>query len=112
MMSHAEDLAKVVAQLTTPDGAISRIGCKKCGYRKLQWAMLEVISDDTSLTAGHLTFQCRNFVRTNPASAMIMDVSSTTSLSSEEEFVSPLKKLSQGTLRSFLSFSQIWEVGM
>ncbi|KAI4828874.1 hypothetical protein KUCAC02_022946, partial [Chaenocephalus aceratus] len=41
-----------------------RAGCKKCGY------------------PGHLTFECRNFVRVDPQKDIVLDVSST---SSEEE---------------------------
>ncbi|XP_055330944.1 protein SREK1IP1-like [Paramacrobiotus metropolitanus] len=81
MGSHAEDLAKVVAKLTSSDVQF-KAGCKKCGF------------------PGHLTYQCRNFIKSNPASDVIMDVSSTTSLSSEEEFVSPLKKLAQEELKA------------
>lgn len=58
-------------------GSQIRLGCKKCGF------------------PGHLTFQCRNFVRNTGQNVGLIDVSSTTSLSSDEEFVSPLKKLAQ-----------------
>ncbi|KAJ8401864.1 hypothetical protein AAFF_G00374450 [Aldrovandia affinis] len=44
-----------------------RAGCKKCGY------------------PGHLTFECRNFVRVDPRKDIVLDVSSTSSEESEEE---------------------------
>lgn len=50
-----------------------RIACKKCGY------------------SGHLTYQCRNFLKTDPNKDVVLDVSSTSSGSSDEEdFISPL----------------------
>ena len=45
---------------------------------------------------GHLTFQCRNFLKADPNQEIILDVSSTSS-DSDEDFISPLTKLSQGT---------------
>uniref|UniRef100_A0A4W3JUE3 Protein SREK1IP1 n=1 Tax=Callorhinchus milii TaxID=7868 RepID=A0A4W3JUE3_CALMI len=44
-----------------------RAGCKKCGY------------------PGHLTFECRNFVRVDPQKDIVLDVSSTSSEETEEE---------------------------
>ncbi|XP_034035894.1 protein SREK1IP1 [Thalassophryne amazonica] len=44
-----------------------RAGCKKCGY------------------PGHLTFECRNFVRVDPQKDIVLDVSSTSSEESEDE---------------------------
>ncbi|KAF5893889.1 protein SREK1IP1, partial [Clarias magur] len=44
-----------------------RAGCKRCGY------------------PGHLTFECRNFVRVDPRKDIVLDVSSTSSEESEEE---------------------------
>ncbi|KAJ4943738.1 hypothetical protein JOQ06_006236, partial [Pogonophryne albipinna] len=49
---------------TGPNKDNIRAGCKKCGY------------------PGHLTFECRNFVRVDPQKDIVLDVSST---SSEEE---------------------------
>ncbi|XP_034386293.1 protein SREK1IP1 [Cyclopterus lumpus] len=46
-----------------------RAGCKKCGY------------------PGHLTFECRNFVRVDPQKDIVLDVSSTSSEESEEDDV-------------------------
>lgn len=37
------------------------------------------------LPAGHLTFECRNFVRVDPQKDIVLDVSSTSSEDSEEE---------------------------
>ncbi|XP_043447129.1 protein SREK1IP1 [Prionailurus bengalensis] len=44
-----------------------RAGCKKCGY------------------PGHLTFECRNFLRVDPKRDIVLDVSSTSSEESDEE---------------------------
>uniref|UniRef100_A0A672NGP6 Uncharacterized protein n=1 Tax=Sinocyclocheilus grahami TaxID=75366 RepID=A0A672NGP6_SINGR len=37
------------------------------------------------VTSGHLTFECRNFVRVDPRKDIVLDVSSTSSEESEEE---------------------------
>ena len=51
------------------------------------------------MTVGHLTFQCRNFIKADPDRDVMLDVSSTsTDSSDEEEFISPLVKLRQGIL--------------
>ena len=47
------------------------------------------------VSAGHMTFQCRNFVKADPNKDVVLDVSSTSSDSSDEEFISPLVKLRQ-----------------
>lgn len=44
-----------------------RAGCKKCGY------------------PGHLTFECRNFLRVDPKRDIVLDVSSTSSEESDED---------------------------
>ncbi|XP_041441026.1 protein SREK1IP1 [Xenopus laevis] len=44
-----------------------RAGCKKCGY------------------PGHLTFECRNFLRVDPQRDIVLDVSSTSTEDSEDE---------------------------
>ena len=49
-----------------------------------------------TFTAGHLTFQCRNFQRIDPSRAVVLDVSSTSS-EEEEEFVTPLQQWAKGT---------------
>lgn len=38
--------------------------------------------------AGHLTFECRNFVRVDPQKDIVLDVSSTSTEESEEEVAS------------------------
>ena len=45
----------------------SRVACRKCGY------------------SGHLTYQCRNFIRADPAKDVTLDVSSTSSSSDESD---------------------------
>jgi len=52
----------------------ARPACKKCGY------------------SGHLTFQCRNFIKIDPNKDIVLDVSSTSS-ESDEEYVTPLVQL-------------------
>ncbi|KAJ8710756.1 hypothetical protein PYW08_009271 [Mythimna loreyi] len=61
----------------------SRAACKKCGY------------------AGHLTFQCRNFIKVDPNKEIVLDVSSTSS-DTEEEYVTPLQRLREAELRQKL----------
>nr|XP_034825934.1 protein SREK1IP1-like isoform X2 [Maniola hyperantus] len=61
----------------------SRAACKKCGY------------------AGHLTFQCRNFIKVDPNKEIVLDVSSTSS-DSEEEYATPLQSLREAELRQKL----------
>ncbi|XP_067934018.1 protein SREK1IP1-like isoform X2 [Watersipora subatra] len=65
------------------DGSkIKPIGCKKCGY------------------PGHLTYECRNFIKAdNQKDEILLDVSSTSSDSEDDEFfVSPLMKETMGQL--------------
>lgn len=57
----------------------ARPACKKCGY------------------SGHLTFQCRNFIKIDPNKDIVLDVSSTSS-ESEEEYVTPLVQLRETEL--------------
>uniref|UniRef100_A0A3Q2QV33 Protein SREK1IP1 n=1 Tax=Fundulus heteroclitus TaxID=8078 RepID=A0A3Q2QV33_FUNHE len=52
---------------TGPNKDNIRAGCKKCGY------------------PGHLTFECRNFVRVDPQKDIVLDVSSTSSEESEDD---------------------------
>lgn len=52
----------------------TKSGCKKCGY------------------AGHLTFQCRNFIQLDPVKSVVLDVSSTSS-DSDDEYLTPLTSL-------------------
>ncbi|ELT98281.1 hypothetical protein CAPTEDRAFT_122553 [Capitella teleta] len=58
--------------MKNPSSSI-RSTCHKCGY------------------AGHLTFQCRNFQKVDPSRDVVLDVSSTSSESDPEDFISPLK---------------------
>lgn len=41
--------------------------------------------DCVVLLAGHLTFECRNFVRVDPQKDIVLDVSSTSSEESEDD---------------------------
>lgn len=56
-----------------------RPACKKCGY------------------SGHLTFQCRNFIKIDPNKEIVLDVSSTSS-ESDEAYVTPLVQLRETEL--------------
>lgn len=56
-----------------------RPACKKCGY------------------SGHLTFQCRNFIKIDPNKDIVLDVSSTSS-ESEEDYLTPLVQLRETEL--------------
>lgn len=60
-----------------------RPACKKCGY------------------AGHLTYQCRNFIKIDPNKEIVLDVSSTSS-GSDENYVTPLTELRERELRKKL----------
>jgi len=57
----------------------ARPACKKCGY------------------SGHLTFQCRNFIKIDPNKDIVLDVSSTSS-EPDEEYVTPLVQLRETEL--------------
>ena len=63
--------------------------------------------------AGHLTFQCRNFLQMDPNKDVVLDVSSTSS-DSEDDFVSPLIQLANtsatttGT-KDFIVFLQSYD---
>lgn len=57
----------------------ARPACKKCGY------------------SGHLTFQCRNFIKIDPNKDIVLDVSSTSS-EAEEDYVTPLVQLRETEL--------------
>ncbi|XP_035214695.1 protein SREK1IP1-like isoform X3 [Stegodyphus dumicola] len=59
---------------------------------------------ESSLKAGHFTYQCRNFLKINPDKDIVLDISSTSS-ETEEEFMSPLTKLKgtdQGLLKNLI----------
>uniref|UniRef100_A0A3Q3MVN5 Protein SREK1IP1 n=1 Tax=Labrus bergylta TaxID=56723 RepID=A0A3Q3MVN5_9LABR len=57
----------LMCSFTGPNKDNIRAGCKKCGY------------------PGHLTFECRNFVRVDPQKDIVLDVSSTSTEESEED---------------------------
>ncbi|GAB1608320.1 hypothetical protein Ahia01_001116200 [Argonauta hians] len=73
------DIQGLISKLTNQVNEGNRAACKKCGY------------------AGHLTFQCRNFIKADPRKDVLLDVSSTSSESSDDvqEFISPLVQLRQ-----------------
>ena len=64
----------------------TRPACKKCGY------------------PGHLTFECRNFVRLDPEKEVLLDVSSTSS-ESDADYATPLQELRAKELKKKLSKS-------
>ncbi len=72
---------KIPFHSVIPRKAESKIGCKKCGY------------------AGHLTFQCRNFVKLDPVKDVVLDVSSTSS-DSDSEYLTPLTSLRTSDLKA------------
>merc|ERR1712018_851464 len=61
----------------------TRPACKKCGY------------------PGHLTFECRNFVRLDPEKEVLLDVSSTSS-ESDADYATPLQELRAKELKKKL----------
>jgi len=75
----ASDLQALVAKLTSTGNDGVRAACKKCGY------------------VGHLTFQCRNFIKADPNQEILLDVSSTSSDSDDggADFISPLNQIAQ-----------------
>ncbi|CAF0972717.1 unnamed protein product, partial [Adineta steineri] len=62
---------------TRPQIPDNKVGCGKCGY------------------VGHLTYQCRNFLQANPTKAVVLDVSSTSSPSSDDDTDTPLQQLAR-----------------
>merc|ERR1712088_187820 len=52
----------------------TRPACKKCGY------------------PGHLTYECRNFLRLDPEKEVLLDISSTSS-DSDADYATPLQEL-------------------
>lgn len=64
--------------LSNKEGA--RAACKKCGY------------------AGHLTYQCRNFIKVDPNKDIVLDVSSTSS-DSDDDKATPLQALRDDDLK-------------
>lgn len=70
-------------RLLPPSKESTRPACKKCGY------------------AGHLTYQCRNFVKVDPNKEIVLDVSSTSS-ESDGDFITPLTELREKELKEKL----------
>lgn len=65
-----------------PQNKDVRAACKKCGY------------------PGHLTYQCRNFIKVDPNKDIVLDVSSTSS--EDDEYITPLIKLREEELKEKL----------
>uniref|UniRef100_A0A1B6LCV8 Protein SREK1IP1 n=1 Tax=Graphocephala atropunctata TaxID=36148 RepID=A0A1B6LCV8_9HEMI len=74
---------EILARLMPQGKETVRPACKKCGY------------------AGHLTYQCRNFIRIDPNKDIVLDVSSTSS-DTEEDYTTPLTLLRDEELRTKL----------
>lgn len=68
-----------VFKLITSDKETTHFACKKCGY------------------AGHLTYQCRNFIKVDPDKEIVLDVS-TTSSDSDNDYLTPLTELREKEL--------------
>ncbi|XP_063910726.1 protein SREK1IP1-like [Zophobas morio] len=67
------------SHLLPPAKESTRAACKKCGY------------------AGHLTYQCRNFIKVDPNKEIVLDVSSTSS-ETDQEYLTPLTELREKEL--------------
>lgn len=65
-----------------PQNRDFRAACKKCGY------------------PGHLTFQCRNFIKIDPDKDVVLDVSSTSS--EDDDYETPLIELREAELKAKL----------
>ncbi|KAG5451161.1 Protein srek1ip1 [Clonorchis sinensis] len=63
-----------------PTGNTVRVGCKKCGF------------------TGHLTFQCRNYLRGGISGDVVLDVSSTSSQSDDDELIATALALKRAAL--------------
>lgn len=68
------------SRLLPPDKESTRAACKKCGY------------------AGHLTYQCRNFLKVDPNKEIVLDVSSTSS-ESDMDYITPLTNIRKEELK-------------
>ncbi|KAF5279777.1 hypothetical protein FQR65_LT03308 [Abscondita terminalis] len=71
------------SKLLPPGKESVRPACKKCGY------------------AGHLTYQCRNFIKVDPNKEILLDVSSTSS-ESDQDYLTPLTELREIELKDKL----------
>ena len=80
-----ENSPGISSTLPTSSGIVKsaeiKSGCKKCGY------------------PGHLTFQCRNFIKLDPIKDVVLDVSSTSS-DSEDDYSTPLTTLRAAELKA------------
>lgn len=65
---------EVLSRLIPQGKEAVRPACKKCGY------------------AGHLTYQCRNFIKIDPNKDIVLDISSTSS-DSCDDYTTPLTTL-------------------
>lgn len=74
---------EILARLVPQGKESVRPACKKCGY------------------SGHLTYQCRNFIKVDPDKDIVLDVSSTSS-DTEDDYTTPLTTLRDQELRSKL----------
>ncbi|CAL8080472.1 unnamed protein product [Calicophoron daubneyi] len=63
-------------------GSNFRVGCKKCGF------------------TGHLTFQCRNYLRGDITGDVVLDVSSTSSQSDDDELIETALQLKRAELEA------------
>lgn len=75
---------EMLARLIPQGKETVRPACKKCGY------------------AGHLTYQCRNFIKVDPNKDIVLDVSSTSS-DTEDDYTTPLTLLRNEELREKLN---------
>ncbi|XP_063987347.1 protein SREK1IP1-like [Diachasmimorpha longicaudata] len=73
----------IISKLIPQNKEQVRPACKKCGY------------------AGHLTYQCRNFIKVDPNKEIVLDVSSTSS-DSDQNYVTPLTELREKELKKKL----------
>ena len=62
-----------------------------------------ILRQQCFVSVGHLTFQCRNFLKADPQKDIVLDIDSTSSDSDDENFVSPLTKLNAGNCGTALS---------
>lgn len=75
------------SRLLPPAKETTRAACKKCGY------------------AGHLTYQCRNFLKVDPNKEIVLDVSSTSS-DSDIDYLTPLTELRKNEVKEKLDKKQ------
>lgn len=76
------DMDPELVNRLVPQNKDTRAACKKCGY------------------PGHLTYQCRNFIKVDPNKDIVLDVSSTSS--EDEEYITPLIQLREQELKEKL----------